>query len=122
MPLRTWASSGAASSVSRQTGAKPAASNSAFCWRSGTSSAAARRSTIARLGDDLPSSRKLRWRCEISARPASSSWEMPRCRRHQRSLDAKSSAGLMTTWHVVDGTAIADDKSSLDCCARTIRT
>src|SRR5260370_21712401 len=56
---------------------------------------------MSRLGDARPSSRKVKCRCEISARPARSSCERPRCSRHQRSLDAKLCSLPMSTSEVV---------------------
>src|SRR5262249_23648834 len=64
-------------------------------------SALARRPTISRLGEARPSSRKLRWRCETSVRPARSSCESPRCSRHHRSRAAKLPSFVMNTSEVV---------------------
>ena len=61
----------------------------------------------SRLGDARPNSRKLRWRCEISVRPARSSCDRPRCRRHQRRLDAKSFCRDMSTCQVVAQTMLS---------------
>src|SRR5689334_4685339 len=56
---------------------------------------------MSRLGDARPSSRKLRCRWEISARPARSSCENPRRARHQRSLEANDCSLTTTTSEVV---------------------
>ena len=87
--------------VCRHTGAKPAAISSELCWRSGTSRAMASRITMSRLGDARPSSRKLRCRCEMLDRPASSSCDRPLLRRHNRRLAAKSCRCAMSTCQVV---------------------
>src|ERR1700731_2671743 len=56
---------------------------------------------MSRLGEARSNSMKLRWRCEISVRPARSSCDRPRCRRHQRRLAAKSCCRDMNTFQVV---------------------
>ena len=55
---------------------------------------------MSRLGAARPKSRKLRWRCEISARPARSSCDHPLRWRHQRS-NAANFARRMNTCQVV---------------------
>src|SRR5262249_44488713 len=95
-----------ARSVSCQTGAKPAATNSVLWARRGISSAVASRTTMSRLGAARPNSKKLRCRCEMSARPASASCDQPRRCRHQRSLAAKPCPRGMTTCQVVAQTLL----------------
>jgi hypothetical protein len=56
---------------------------------------------MSRLGDARPSSRKLRCRCEMLDRPASSSCDWPLLRRHNRRLAAKSCRCAMSTCQVV---------------------
>src|SRR5262249_10378371 len=56
---------------------------------------------MSRLGEARPNSRKLRCRCDMSARCARSSCDQPRRRRHQRSVAAKSCGRGMSTSQVV---------------------
>ena len=101
---RTGCISGAAKSVAWNVGANPPAISSALRSRSGTSSWSARCSTISRLGRERPVSTKLRWRAEMPAALARSSWL--RRRRVRQSRRSCPTAGAPASDHGAHGTDV----------------
>ena len=81
---RAEASAGSSRPRCAKAGAKPAATSMTLRSRKGTSSRSARRISISRDGAARPVSMKLKWRAEISASLARSSWLRRRRCRHCR--------------------------------------